>query len=145
MSKSPRSVAINYLARREHSIGEIRTKLMEKGFTIEDIEPVIERLLAENLLSEERYAESYCRTRSSKGFGPVAIRHELQMKNIDDFIIEKALSSLDIDWTAQLQQVFDKKFSSANHLDLKEKAKCWRYLSYKGYTSDQINSILNLK
>ena len=55
--------ALSLLALREHTEKEIRTKLQAKGYQAADISSAIERLKGENALSEERFAESYIRSR----------------------------------------------------------------------------------
>ena len=45
-----------------------------------EIEHVIERCLQENWLNDARFAESYIRSRSSGGYGPLRIALELQQR-----------------------------------------------------------------
>lgn len=144
MTKSARSVAINFLARREHGVEELKTKLSNKGCPTEEIESVINDLLAENLLSEERFVESYCRSRSNRGFGPIAIKNELRAKKIDESVIEKIMAQMKIDWDDLLENVFQKKYSSVDFQEAKEKASCWRFLSQRGFSSEQISRLLKL-
>ena len=49
--------ALKLLSMREHTEKEIREKLKDKGFSSDEIDEAISRLLAENSLSEERFAE----------------------------------------------------------------------------------------
>jgi len=58
MTRSINEVAIGLLSRREHSILELKRKLGQKSFTEDEIEQAIQRLLDNNLLSEERFTES---------------------------------------------------------------------------------------
>ena len=53
MSRSINEVAIGFLARREHSILELQRKLNQKSFTEDEISESIQRMLDNNLLSEE--------------------------------------------------------------------------------------------
>ena len=144
MTNLIKSYAIRYLALREHSIHELKVKLLKKNFEGHEIDLIINELLRENLLSEYRFVESYITARSNKGFGPNAIKNELKLKKIDEDLIEKVLSELNLNWSEVIQKVFDKKFSSKIPFEAKEKAKCWRFLQQRGFTSDQINAILKI-
>ena len=64
-----RRAAMDYLARREHSIYELKQKLFIKypDSTLEDLENALDELRSENLQSDHRFAECYVRYRKSKG------------------------------------------------------------------------------
>lgn len=70
--------AMNLLARREHSVTELKNKLLKANFDIDDIYEVIARLTETGLQSDERFAENYLRYRSQRGFGFQRIRLELK-------------------------------------------------------------------
>ena len=55
--------ALRLLSQREHTEKEIRRKLSEKGCGREEIDSAVSRLIAEGSLSEERFAESFIRSR----------------------------------------------------------------------------------
>ena len=66
-----RRAAMDFLARREHSLYELKTKLIRK---FPDLSPklvlaVLSRLTIEGLQSDERYTESRIRYRLERGFG----------------------------------------------------------------------------
>lgn len=65
------------LARREHSQLELTQKLTQKGFQERDIELLLEEFVQLGWQSDQRFAESYSRSRVHKGFGPVRIQYEL--------------------------------------------------------------------
>ena len=58
--------AVSLLAMREHTEKEIREKLSARSFSPEDIDSAIGRLRREGLLSEERFAEVFIRSRLRK-------------------------------------------------------------------------------
>ncbi|OAD20721.1 Regulatory protein RecX, partial [Candidatus Thiomargarita nelsonii] len=64
-----RNSAIGYLSIREHASDELRHKLLKKGFAASVIDKVVIQLQTDNLLSDERFVESYVRIRINKGFG----------------------------------------------------------------------------
>ena len=82
--RDARIAAMRLLTRREHSSQEIKQKLVYKGFDSALIENLIKELRQENLLSDERFAESYVRSRISRGYGPSRIRQELRQRGTND-------------------------------------------------------------
>ncbi|MBT5886904.1 MAG: hypothetical protein HOH56_03820, partial [Acidiferrobacteraceae bacterium] len=53
-----REVAMRLLARREHSREELRLKLVQRGFEISSIDPVLVELIEQDYLSDARYAQA---------------------------------------------------------------------------------------
>ena len=52
-------VALNLLARREHSRVELENKLSKKGFPHEQIERALKQLAANDLQSDQRFLEDF--------------------------------------------------------------------------------------
>ena len=142
MKNTARNVALNFLSRREYAVEELRSKLLSKNFPSEEVEAVIERLMLENLLSEERFVESFIRAKCEKGYGPLAIKNELFMRKVSEALIEQTFSQMNITWQENINKVFEKKFSTSDLTDLKEKNRCWRFLSQRGFTPDQIGQLI---
>ena len=146
MQKKPKQSAYDRavlcLSMREHGTEELRTKLSQKGFDDVDIEPAILRLQDQGYLNDAHFCEQYVRARARRGYGPVKIGYELKTRGIAPSLIEQALSDVDDTWLTQIQQVRVKKFGLPMPGDLKEKAKQYRFLQYRGFTSDQIQTLL---
>jgi len=83
--------ALRILRYRFNSIAELQRKLRSKGFSKEDIDPTIERLAAEKLLDDERFAGAFVRTRARKRVGRLRIRRELIVAGVQDEIIARAV------------------------------------------------------
>lgn len=142
MSKCLREKAMDYLARREHSRYELLLKLQKQEASRDEIDLVLDQLITDNLQSDVRFAEHYVRSRVMRGYGPVVVRHELSMRGVDEVVIEKTLSEATIDWVAMLQDVWRKKFLGYPS-DMKDKARQFRFLSQRGFSSDMIGKLLN--
>ena len=56
-------VALHMLAAREHSTQELHQKLIKRKFDVSEIESTLNELIANNYLSDERYAEVAVRSR----------------------------------------------------------------------------------
>jgi regulatory protein len=138
-----RRAAMDLLARREHSFKELIQKL-SKRFSEEDIQPAVEKLRDENLQSDQRYLEAYIRFRRNKGFGPLKIEAELYPKGLDSEQIRACLYDEENDWADLCRQAMDKRFPVLNKNNLKERAKCERFLMQRGFSHEFIRVAINL-
>ena len=147
---SARNVLLDYLAQREHSLAELRTKALKRlgsGREVE-IEEALETLVEEGLQSDARFAESLCRHRVLKGYGPVFLRQALREKGIDKDTQLLVFDALEVDWFDCAQSALRKKFSSpiSSSLDRKERLKemqrRMRFLSYRGFPADIVSAVV---
>ncbi|MBL7002508.1 MAG: regulatory protein RecX [Gammaproteobacteria bacterium] len=136
--KTARNVAMDYLARREHSRLELENKLNAKEFEKEEIAFALDRLQSENLQSDSRFAQSYIRYRAIKGFGPVKIKHELNAKGVSAEVIQQAEINAGFDWMEQLVSLNCRKFSQSPPQNLKDKQKRVRFLQQRGFSTSDI-------
>lgn len=136
-----RRAAMDLLARREHGRVELARKLRQRGASAELIEQALDRLSDEGLLSESRYLESFVRSRAHAGYGPLRIREELAQRGLPREAIEQALRDSGFDWSAQLRDVWRRKFGQLPD-DARERAKQGRFLSYRGYPLELIGRLL---
>lgn len=138
-----RRAAMDLLARREHSFKELIQKLSNR-FEEEDIRPALEKLRDENLQSDQRYLEAYIRFRKNKGFGPLKIEAELYPKGLDSEQIRACLYDEDNDWAELCQQALVKRFTVFDKANMKERAKCERFLIQRGFSHELIRAAINL-
>jgi len=132
--------AMNMLARREHSVFELTRKLQQKDFPSEMITEVIEQLVADNLLSDERYAEAYIRMRSARGYGLQRIKMEMQERGVASELISDAIEQSEVDWVALALDVRSKKFGEQQPEEFSLRAKQMKFLQYRGFSHAQINA-----
>lgn len=142
-SASPRNLAMNWLARREHTLAELRTKLAERDFSPAEIESAVAALAAEGLVSDDRFAESFIAARMRKGQGPVRIRMDLQQRGVSAELIAVHLDPRSPDWLRLAREVRIKKFGADIPADFKEKARQMRFLEYRGFSSPHIQSAVS--
>ncbi len=119
----------------------MRQKLKAKGFDEDDIDLLLEEFSEKNWQSDERFAESYSRSRLLKGFGPVRIQYELKERGVNavvDEVFEHAP-----DWQHVLSDLHTKKYGPEVPDDMKERAKRTRFFQHKGFTHDMINQLFN--
>lgn len=136
-----RRAAMDYLARREHSVQELRHKLLLKCDDNALIEQVIRTLQEDNLQSDLRFAQSYLRSRVQRGFGPQAIKQALKQRGVSSSVIEQAFSAESLDWFAQISSVYETKYGQISTVDAVQKAKQQRFLLSRGFSFEQIQSL----
>ena len=127
--------AISLLTRREHSCLELRNKLLTRGFAHLVIEKVIQDLIDEGLLSNQRFVEAYLKARFNKGIGQQKIRAELAQKGITE--VSSELFS-NYPWSKLALYLRLKKFGP----EVENKEKQTRFLLQKGFSFEQINFAL---
>ena len=105
--------AVGLLSRREHSEFELRQKLTSREFPSNDIDIAITRVLEKNYLSDERFAQSTCRYRASRGYGWRYIANELKQKGVCSTIIQQLQKNCEIDWYLQAELAYNKRFGES--------------------------------
>ncbi len=137
---------VGLLARREHSESELRQKLITREFDHDEIELAIERLLEKDYLSDSRFAQSTCRYRANRGYGWRYIANELKQKGVCSNIIQELQKNCEIDWYLQAELAYNKRFGEiekdTSQIDQKAKAKRIRFLQYRGFSTDEIFTVL---
>lgn len=107
----------------------------------EHVQSVIEYCYQHNWLDDAKFADRYMSGRSRKGYGAQRIRSELQQKGVDKEIISEAFENSEIDWCALARDIAVRKFGEPLPVDWKEKSKVLRYLLYRGFFQEEIQSI----
>jgi regulatory protein len=142
-----RRAAMDYLARREHSLFELLQKLGKK-FPETDRElllEVLETLKSENLQSDERFTESYVRYRKSRGFAYLHIKAALAGRRVSDSLITKHLLIDDEDWQLTAGQLVVKKLRHQESPSYGSKLhrRITRFLQSRGFASTEIRKALD--
>lgn len=144
-SKQIKKACLRLLARREHSRKEIQNKLAVKGYEPGRVAAVVNDLAQQSWQDDTRYAESYARGRSQKGFGPVRIAYELQQQGIDSTKVIDVLRTTTDDWMSLLAQTYDKKYPDSAAMDNSEQARRSRFLLQRGFSSTMIQNFFKHK
>jgi len=142
-----RLAGMDLLARREHGSAELKTKLT-KRFRKRDCEPglveqVIQQLIEEGLLSDERFAASRVRQLAGRGYGPSRIRNDLRQQRVEHLIsdtMEEAFDS-EVDWEMEAAAVYEKKYGGAPiegdwDARQRERGRRIRFMQYRGFGAE---------
>lgn len=135
--------ALDLLARREHSAGELEKKLIDKGFSVSDAVITLEKLQFNNLQCNQRFTEAYVRSRVLRGFGSVKIANELYQRHVTEAMAVDVLDDYSDQWLSIGDDVYLKKYRHTKVVDYNEWTKRARFLQSRGFTSDQIRKIVD--
>lgn len=136
-----RSLAMNYLARREHGYAELVDKLVQRGVAEQIADNIVKKLSQEGLQDDARFAENYLRAQVSRGKGPLYIRHGLCQRGISGADAQQAISHAKLDWVALATDVARKKFS-AGPASMADRASRQRFLLQRGFDPEQCRQAL---
>tara|TARA_Y100001970_G_scaffold127270_1_gene157260 strand:+ start:796 stop:1251 length:456 start_codon:yes stop_codon:yes gene_type:complete len=141
-SKSIRLKIMDFLSRREHSAKEIFNKLSPRVESKALLEEEIEKLKADGLLSDERFAESYLQSRKNRGYGPLRIRNELKQRGVGDKIFYPL--SNEVEWSEHALEALKKKVNGNIPSETKDILKLKRFLNYRGFDFQDIDKAFQL-
>ncbi|MEA1986243.1 MAG: RecX family transcriptional regulator, partial [Candidatus Marinimicrobia bacterium] len=123
------------LTYRDHSVNELKTKLMKRNFGTNVIEKTIEYLLKNGYLDDKKFGKIYSKELiENKRFGTMIIKKKLYQKRLGIEIIDELLNGLDDDiLKGNCEYHFNKKLillEKNNSENIKNKL--YNFLSAKG-------------
>ncbi len=128
--------ALSFLAAREHSRQELARKLARHAEEGDDIDAVLDWLVAQKFLSESRFAESLVNRRAAR-FGSARIVSELQTHGLDESTVAQLKSELQADEPQRAWEVWLRKFGKPA-TDAAGRAKQMRFLQQRGFSHSAI-------
>jgi regulatory protein len=132
---------LRWLARREYGETEMRMKLGEKGFSYDEIEPSVQRLVQQGFLSEVRFAEAFMHARMRRGETPWLAAQKARLRGVDDQVLAaaagKAAQEFDAD-AACAAWLVRRDPSGLRFSDPRRWQREARFLRQKGYDSATI-------
>lgn len=129
--------ALDCLARREHGVVELRTKLLEAGHPAEAVEATVAQLAEEHLLSDERFVASQIRWGVHLGHGPLKIEAKLLAKGVPSGVSRAHPLWAEVGWEALAQKLHNK-----HKIHCDQRAKQVRFLQQKGFSWDIIVRVI---
>ena len=142
-----RAFAYRLLGRREYSVFELENRIQQKWPDVEGVDSMAEELLAalqeENLLSDERFVESFVRSRVNRYQGPLKIKAALRGKGVSDSLISMELEARSGEWTDLAAEWLERQHHGP--IDFDAKKKLYRRLANRGFTHSQAMDAINRK
>jgi len=135
------NAAVTLLARRDYCTAELTARLTGRGFEPEAVRAGLQDLRDRHYLDDERYAHQFVASRARRGQGPQRIRQELGDLGLSAELTETAIAEHG-EWAALARSVRIARFGPAAPRSWAEKAKQARFLQYRGFSNDDIRSVL---
>jgi regulatory protein len=138
-----RAFAYRLLGRREYSVFELGQRIRRKWPELDSdaVTGLTAALVEENLLSDDRFAESYLRSATQRHQGPLKIRAALRAKGVDDSVIAAELDRHAGQWTDLAAEWLQRQHPGP--LDFDARKKFYRRLVNRGFTHDQAMDAVN--
>jgi regulatory protein len=134
------------LARREHSVAEVRSRLVDREHPLEEIEAAIERLIETRALDDSRVARAYARTALNvKGRGRLRVQRELQLMGIARDIAGEAVADVfgDSDERSLIEKAIQKKLRGGKKLvTMQDRARVYQFLMRQGFTPAAVSAAM---
>ena len=133
-------IALDRLARRSHSCGELRAAFAKRAIPIEIGEELIVALTRSNLLDDGEFARAWRDSRMrTRGLAPRVIARELREKGIDADLILEVIGEVSSESEEMaLQELLAKKVRSLRPGDRKKQERALLgFLLRKGHRGDR--------
>ena len=104
-------------------------------------EELLQDLQDENLLSDERFVESFVRSRVGRHQGPLKIKAALRDKGVSDALVSTELEAYSDQWTDLAAAWLSRQL--AGPIDYDVKKKYYRRLASRGFTHSQAMDAMN--
>ena len=87
--------ALTMLDQSAQTSGDLRSKLIRKGFVEAAADAVVERLIGNGLIDDERYAQRIAQGQLNKAVGAYAVRRKLRAKHLPEDAIDAVMEDFD--------------------------------------------------
>ena len=133
---------VRYLcSKQEKCCFDIRKKLEDWQLSVDDQNKIIQSLIDDKFIDENRYASFFVRDKHRfNKWGRRKITYHLKQKQISELIIANALEGIsENEYENNLEEILASKMRSIREDDLyKLKAKLYRFAESRGFESDLI-------
>ncbi|NLW96856.1 MAG: regulatory protein RecX [Xanthomonadaceae bacterium] len=134
---SPAQRALGLLVRREHSRRELERKLAARGVEEAEAAKAVELMREQGWQDDTRFAVSLARSRAGSGYGPLRIRQELEMHQLDPGAVDAAFQALaedgEDDWAARARSLVQRRYGELDDADRARRHKAAEHLLRRGF------------
>ena len=139
--------ALRALTRRPHARADLRRRLVLRQHPPQAVDRALERLAAQGLLNDRRYAEHFAATRAARGRGPARLVTDLLRQGVErraaEAAVRAALSAEGIDPARAARQVAERRAAQLGDLPAAVKRRRLRaYLARRGYAGHQARAVV---
>ena len=135
-----RDRALAMLARREHTRAEMARKLSVHCEYPEQIEQLLDALVARGWLSEARFAESRANALARK-FGSRKIEYDLMSRGVSAEVVERTVEQARAQELGNCRAAWQRKFGALPQ-DAAERGRQMRFLAGRGFSAEAVRQVL---
>ena len=136
-----------YCAAAEHCEMEARMRLRQWKCDSQNEDEIIDYLIAENFISDERYAKAFVHDKLLyQGWGRVKIAYMLRGKRIAFDIIQSAIQTIDEEeYSRILNRLVSQRLpqNQQSSIDKSPLDSLYRFLMQRGFTLEEIKSAIH--
>jgi len=132
--------AVRILAARDHSRGELRKKLAERGFDPKIVEQVLDNLEERGWLNDLEFASRQAEILANQEWGPSKIVQKLVDHGVEVPLARRVVDDLDTHWFEQAQSRIRRRFGELD--TQKDKARAFRHLCSRGFSQNIARKIV---
>jgi len=137
---SLRGRALRFLARRDYSRAELRSKLLAHATDEAALDTLLDDLEATRLLSDRRYAEVMAQSKGSR-FGVASVARTLSRQGVASELAAEALAPLRATERERALEICRRRFGEPP-ADLRERARQHRFLLGRGFDPGTVSWVL---
>jgi regulatory protein len=139
--------AVRALARRAHARFDLRRRLLQKQHPRPAVDGALERLVAQHLLDDARFARDYAGAKAARGRGPARLVKDLLTQGVDRAVAEAAvraaLADEGVDPAAAVRVVAAKRARQLAGLPAPvRKRRLAAFLARRGFQGPEVRSIV---
>lgn len=137
--------AASYCSISEHCISEVDEKLKKWEVSDKDRDKIIERLIKENFINEDRFARAFVKDKFRfNKWGKIKISIALAAKGIDKKTVAAALSVIDEgEYEEMLSAILKSKLSTLKYTyEYEKNGKLFKFAQSRGFENDIIDRAL---
>jgi regulatory protein len=135
----------HFCAFQERCIHDVEEKLREWKVDHKHVEKIIEQLIKEDYLNEERFARGFAGGKFRiNHWGKTKIIYELERRQVPDLIIQIGLEEIeDEEYEETLKEILQRKSREINEKDVyKKKQKLIAFAAQRGYDYGLIKKVI---
>lgn len=137
--------ALCILDRAAQTGGNLRQKLVLKGYVEPVAEATVEHLKESHLIDDQRFAQRIALSNASKSVGAYAVQRKMRAKHLSQEVIDEAMQCFDSEQQAEAcRSAARSLFHKYSALPPREaRAKLSQALSRRGFSWDSISAVLD--
>jgi regulatory protein len=139
--------ALLRLARRDHSVAELRRALLDRGHDPDEVEAALQRLRRERYVDDAGFAERFARARMAHpGHGRLRIRQDLRQRGVDRSIVEAGIAGAlrEVDETAVLDALARRYWRQHAGVEPSRRLpRLWAFLVRRGFAHGLVHARLS--